>query len=68
MYEEVGHIAIQSTRPQTLAAGLVDSPVAQLAWIIDKCRGLTIPGTPRQTRYRIDSLPTWLTGTAGPGV
>ena len=33
MQDEYGYIAIQSTRPQTLAYGLIDSPVGQLAWI-----------------------------------
>ena len=28
--------AIQSTRPQTLGYGLVDSPVGQAAWIVEK--------------------------------
>jgi epoxide hydrolase len=27
-----GYVQIQSTRPQTLAYGLTDSPAAQLAW------------------------------------
>ena len=45
MAEEFGYIAIQSTRPQTLAAGLVDSPVGQLAWIVDKFREWTHPRT-----------------------
>ena len=31
-----GYSKQQSTRPQTLGYGLVDSPVAQLAWIIEK--------------------------------
>ena len=31
-----GYSAIQSTRPQTVGYGLVDSPVAQLTWILDK--------------------------------
>lgn len=35
-FEEVGgYAAIQSTRPQTLAFGLHDSPVGLLAWIVD---------------------------------
>jgi pimeloyl-ACP methyl ester carboxylesterase len=40
-----GYSMQQSTRPQTLGYGLVDSPVAQLTWILDKfwawtdCRG-----------------------------
>ncbi len=34
--EGKGYLKIQGTRPQTLAYGLTDSPVAQLAWIIEK--------------------------------
>jgi hypothetical protein len=50
MREEFGYIAIQSTRPQTLAAALVDSPVGQLAWILDKFREWTYPVPPCPTR------------------
>ncbi|MGI9157496.1 MAG: epoxide hydrolase [Marmoricola sp.] len=71
MTEEFGYIAIQSTRPQTLAAGLVDSPVGQLAWIIDKFREWTHPrhALPDKILNR-DRLLTnvmiyWLTATAG---
>jgi pimeloyl-ACP methyl ester carboxylesterase len=71
MREEFGYIAIQSTRPQTLAAGLVDSPAGQLAWIIDKFREWTHPRStlPDQIVDR-DRLLTnvmiyWLTRTAG---
>jgi len=71
MQDEFGYIAIQSTRPQTIGAALVDSPVGQLAWIVDKFRAWTHP---------LDSLPDaivdrdrlltnvmiyWLTATAG---
>jgi pimeloyl-ACP methyl ester carboxylesterase len=31
-----GYSTQQSTRPQTLGYGLVDSPVAQMAWIVEK--------------------------------
>ena len=31
-----GYAKQQSTRPQTLGYGLVDSPVAQMAWIVEK--------------------------------
>jgi len=31
-----GYAAMQSTRPQTLGYGLVDSPAGQLAWIVEK--------------------------------
>ena len=34
--QEAGYSTQQSTRPQTLGYGLVDSPVAQCAWIMEK--------------------------------
>jgi epoxide hydrolase len=71
MREEYGYIAIQSTRPQTLAYGLTDSPAGQLAWIMDKFREWTHPreALPERVVDR-DWLLTnatiwWLTGTAG---
>jgi pimeloyl-ACP methyl ester carboxylesterase len=71
MREQFGYIAIQSTRPQTLAYGLTDSPVGQLAWIMDKFREWTYPREilPEKIIDR-DRLLTnvmiyWLTGTAG---
>ena len=45
MRMDSGYSKIQSTKPQTMGYGLVDSPVAQATWIIDKfwqwtdCRG-----------------------------
>jgi pimeloyl-ACP methyl ester carboxylesterase len=36
-----GYSKQQSTRPQTLGYGLVDSPVGQLAWIVEKFWGWT---------------------------
>ncbi|WP_354643046.1 epoxide hydrolase family protein [Kitasatospora camelliae] len=33
---EGGYSIIQATRPQTLGYGLLDSPVAQLAWMVEK--------------------------------
>jgi pimeloyl-ACP methyl ester carboxylesterase len=38
-----GYLAIQSTRPQTLAYSLNDSPAGQLAWITEKFREATDP-------------------------
>jgi epoxide hydrolase len=32
----LGYLHLQSTRPQTLAYSLTDSPVGQLAWIVEK--------------------------------
>ena len=64
-----GYGEIQATKPQTLAYALSDSPVGQLAWIVEKFKEWTDP------RYRLpehavdrDQLLTnvslyWLTGT-----
>jgi len=41
--DDMGYLQIQSTRPQTLAYGLTDSPAAQLAWIVEKFRAWTDP-------------------------
>jgi pimeloyl-ACP methyl ester carboxylesterase len=64
-----GYLQIQSTRPQTLAYGLNDSPVAQLAWIVEKFKEWTNPGAelPEDAVDR-DQLLTnvsiyWFTGT-----
>jgi pimeloyl-ACP methyl ester carboxylesterase len=71
MQEEFGYIAIQSTRPQTLAYGLVDSPVGQLAWIMDKFREWTHPRTTLpdaiidRDKLLTNVMIYWLTGTAG---
>jgi len=43
MREEYGYIAIQSTRPGLVGVALADSPVAQLAWMLDKFRAWTWP-------------------------
>ncbi|WP_405566002.1 epoxide hydrolase [Streptomyces phaeochromogenes] len=66
-----GYNALQSTRPQTLAYGLTDSPVGQLAWIMEKFKEWTHSSAelPEDAVDR-DTLLTnvmlyWLTGTAG---
>jgi pimeloyl-ACP methyl ester carboxylesterase len=41
--EEIGYFNLQSTRPQTLAYSLADSPVGQLAWIVEKFKTWTNP-------------------------
>jgi epoxide hydrolase len=70
MQEEFGYIAIQSTRPQTLGYGLVDSPVALLAWIMDKFREWTHPRhvlpdeIVDRDRLLTNVMLYWLTGTA----
>jgi epoxide hydrolase len=69
--EEWGYNQLQSTRPQTLSYGLTDSPVGQLAWIIEKFKAWSHSSAelPEQAIDR-DLLLTnvmlyWLTGTAG---
>ncbi|GCD96484.1 epoxide hydrolase family protein [Embleya hyalina] len=69
--DRMGFNAIQSTRPQTLAFGLHDSPVGQLAWIVEKFKEWTDPASvlPEDAVDR-DTLLTnisvyWFTGTAG---
>ncbi|MET9295287.1 epoxide hydrolase family protein [Streptomyces sp. NPDC003077] len=67
--ERFGYAAIQSTRPQTLAFGLHDSPAGLLAWIVDQFRQWSNPSKdlPEDAVDR-DALLTnvtlyWLTGT-----
>jgi epoxide hydrolase len=51
--EGLGYSKIQSTRPQTMAYGLTDSPVAQLAWITDNFVAWTDPDGPGFDRDRL---------------
>jgi pimeloyl-ACP methyl ester carboxylesterase len=65
-----GYADIQSTRPQTLAYGLTDSPVGQLAWIAEKFKEWTDSADRPEDAVDRDGLLTnvmlyWLTGTAG---
>ncbi|MEU0806297.1 epoxide hydrolase family protein [Streptomyces sp. NPDC005970] len=65
-----GYADIQSTRPQTLAYGLTDSPVGQLAWIAEKFKEWTDSRDSPEDAVDRDQLLTdvmlyWLTGTAG---
>ncbi|MFH8395601.1 epoxide hydrolase family protein [Streptomyces sp. NPDC018036] len=68
--EEAGYAALQSTRPQTLAYALTDSPVGQLAWIAEKFMRWTDSRDRPEGAVDRDLLLTnvmlyWLTGTAG---
>ncbi|WP_028925533.1 epoxide hydrolase family protein [Pseudonocardia acaciae] len=61
-----GYMRIQGTRPQTLAYGLADSPVGQLAWIADKFTEWVDPAsTIDDDRVLTNVMLYWLTGTAG---
>jgi pimeloyl-ACP methyl ester carboxylesterase len=65
-----GYMRLQATRPQTVAYPLTDSPVGQLAWIVEKYRewsGCT--DVPEEVISRDDILANatlaWLTATGG---
>ncbi|MGK4584677.1 epoxide hydrolase family protein [Kitasatospora sp. HPMI-4] len=67
--EQTGYMKIQSTRPQTLAYGLTDSPVGQLAWIIEKFMAWADTEKSPEDAVDRDRLLTnvmiyWLTATA----
>jgi epoxide hydrolase len=64
-----GYAQIQSTRPQTLAYALTDSPVGQLAWIVERFQAWTHAELPEEAvdrdRMLTNVMLYWLTGTAG---
>ncbi|MFB2583097.1 epoxide hydrolase family protein [Herbiconiux sp. P15] len=71
MQHEFGYIAIQSTRPGLIGAMAADSPVAQLAWMLDKLEAWSHPAeTPavevlgEEFVFANASL-YWLTASAG---
>ncbi|MFY2858506.1 epoxide hydrolase family protein [Mycobacterium sp. THU-M104] len=64
-----GYSTQQSTRPQTLGYGLLDSPVGQLAWIVEKFWAwMDCDGNPENVLTRDELLDNvmvyWVTGTA----
>ncbi|MFD9186936.1 epoxide hydrolase family protein [Streptomyces phaeochromogenes] len=68
--ERLGYATVQMTRPQTLSYGLTDSPVGQLAWIVEKFKEWTDSHDRPEEAVDRDQLLTnvmlyWLTGTAG---
>lgn len=66
--ERQGYADLQATRPQTLAYGLTDSPVGQLAWIAEKFKEWTDSKDRPEDAVDRDRMLTnvmlyWLTGT-----
>jgi microsomal epoxide hydrolase len=64
--EEQGYAVLQSTRPQTLAYALTDTPAGQLAWVAEKLHNWADPAHP----VAVDDVLTtasiyWFTRTAG---
>jgi pimeloyl-ACP methyl ester carboxylesterase len=68
--EEAGYQWIQSTRPQTLAYALNDSPVGLLAWLVEKFRSWSDCRGDLSRRFSRDDLINaamifWVTGSIG---
>ncbi|WP_214626440.1 epoxide hydrolase family protein [Paenibacillus agaridevorans] len=66
-----GYLQIQSKSPYTLAYGLTDSPVGQLAWIVEMFKSLTAPAeelpevSVDRDRMLMNVSIYWFSGTAG---
>lgn len=56
-----GYVAIQSTKPQSLAVGLNDSPAGLAAWIVEKLRAWTDCGGDVESALSRDVILSWLT-------
>jgi pimeloyl-ACP methyl ester carboxylesterase len=64
--EQQGYADLQSTRPQTLAYALTDSPVGQLAWIAEKFATWSDPAAPIDRDALLTNVMLyWVTRTAG---
>ena len=68
--QEGGYLSIQSTKPQTLAYSLSDSPVGLAAWIIEKFHAWSDCKGDLRNIFTEDELLTnimiyWVTNTAG---
>ncbi len=64
-----GYAIIQATRPQTIGYGLTDSPVGQMAWIVEKFQGWSdCDGHPENVFSKDQLLDTvmlyWMTASA----
>lgn len=67
---DTGYSLLQTTRPQTLAVGMNDSPAGLAAWILDKFWAWTDHGGDLDSVFDFDHLLDnlslyWFTGTAG---
>lgn len=65
----IGYLQIQSTKPQTLAYGLTDSPAGLAAWIFDKFHAWTDHPDDADSALTADQMLAniatyWVTGTA----
>lgn len=67
---EGAYVAIQGTRPQTLADGMNDSPAGLAAWLVEKFQTWSDCGGNVETRFTKDELLTnimlyWVTASVG---
>src|SRR4029077_2319759 len=53
---EIGYAIEQGTKPQTLGYGLTDSPVGQLAWIVEKVKTWSDCGDDLESSFTKDEL------------
>jgi pimeloyl-ACP methyl ester carboxylesterase len=70
LQKEGAYALIQSTKPQSLAHGLNDSPAGLAAWIVEKLRAWSDCGGNIESRYTKDELLTqimiyWVTESIG---
>jgi hypothetical protein len=56
-----GYAVIQSTRPDTLAAALADSPSGLAAWLVEKYRAWSDCGGDLESRFSKNTLLTMIT-------
>jgi pimeloyl-ACP methyl ester carboxylesterase len=70
---ELAYARLQTSKPQTLAQSLTDSPSGLAAWIVEKFRAWSDCGGDVESRFSKDELLTnltiyWATGTAASSV
>jgi pimeloyl-ACP methyl ester carboxylesterase len=71
MRPESGYQLLQATKPQSLAYGHTDSPIALACWVIEKYHGWTISGSPEDPPFSMGVLLAnvmlyWLNGAVAP--
>jgi hypothetical protein len=71
MQKEGAYALVQSSKPQSLAQGLNDSPAGLAAWLVEKYRAWSDCGGNIESRFTRDELLTqimiyWVTESIGP--
>jgi pimeloyl-ACP methyl ester carboxylesterase len=71
MTPESGYQLVQGTKPQSLAYGHTDSPIALACWVIEKFHGWTTPGSLEDPPFPMDTLLAnvmlyWLNSSVAP--